>query len=114
MVVISLRTFVNGWDSSLTPLNLHLDSNEPRSLIYAFGQQLTVDISLECNGFPHIFAGISISTNPNATWNYPGMPHHHGVHGIIQLNWTLQQGNFGASTLNTLSYILESPRVSEF
>jgi hypothetical protein len=50
----------------------------------------------------------------DATWNYPGTPHHHGVRGPIQLEMdTSTRGfwRFNASAFNTFSYILKYPEV---
>jgi hypothetical protein len=62
-------------------------------------------------GVPHL----TCDQSHDATWNYPGTPHHHGVCGPSNWSWTLQQGNFDTSLrLNTLSYILEFSGVPEF
>lgn len=52
----------------------------------------------------------------DATWYYPGTPHHHGICGPVksELDTTARElRHFDALAFNAPSYILESPRVSK-
>jgi hypothetical protein len=47
---------------------------------YAY-DHLTHVLDLTRVGVPHL----TCDQSHDATWNYLGMPHHHGVHGPVQL-----------------------------
>jgi hypothetical protein len=84
----------------------------PLDLTVEIYPHLTHGLDLTRGGVPHL----THDQSHDATWNYPGTPHHHGIcMGPSNQSWTLQQGNFDTSVFNTppISSNLPEPRSPE-